>query len=57
MYIITGKPQHSLVSIIYAPALKKTDCVCLTPTQNITKCHMYMSTVVHADTQCYVTQS
>jgi len=55
--IITGQQYTAWTSPMRSfQHTTRTDCSWLAPTQNITICHMYMSTVVPADAQCYVTQ-
>jgi hypothetical protein len=40
----------------YRPAHHTKWLQLLTPTLNIASCHMYVSTVIPADIQCYITQ-
>jgi len=58
MHILTVKPcvTPQCICPFYTPAHHMNWLQLLTPTLNITNCHMYMSTVVPADAQCYVTQ-
>jgi len=40
----------------YTPAHQRNCLQLLTPTLNIANCHTYMSTVIPAEVQCYITQ-
>ena len=65
-YPITCSKSHTLpakncesprcVCTFYRPAHHMNWTQVLTPTLNITKYHMYMSTVVPAEVKCYITQ-
>jgi len=57
MYILSVKPCDTprCVCLFYRPAHHRNWLQLLTPTLNITYCHLYMSKVVPADLLCYVT--
>ena len=58
MYILSVKPCDTprYVFLFYRPAHHRNWLQLLTPTLNITNCHMYMSKVLPAGALCYVTQ-
>jgi hypothetical protein len=58
MHILSVKPcdTRRYVCPFYRTAHHMKWLQLLTPTLNITNCHIYMSTAVPADAQCYVTQ-
>jgi hypothetical protein len=47
---------HRCACPVYRPAHHRNWLQLLTPTLNTANCHMYMSTAVPAEVQCYITQ-